>query len=303
MRNLLLGQCLSLAITLSSAVNEILNRIYDLNFSAVLTFIFYLALFFIFAPFFLLKRKTGSKSNSEGIRIIFKTRAFVYMAYAFFDCFASLTVVLAYSFVNMSLITLLSTASTPFVIFFSKMFLKTTFTIKQYVGAFTCIFAILILSMALGFDSLDSTRSITGCLLCLISSISYAASNILAEKLSKSSSSHFEFLAFTSLFGIFWSIFGLFVRSDEIFILIRQPLMVFLLIGMYVSCLIVFYWLIPIFLINSSATLFNLSLFTVNVYSFLIGYIFFHIHFIWAYPLAFALIATGIILYSAEPSS
>jgi hypothetical protein len=90
------------------------------------------------------------------------------------------------------------------------------------------------------------------------------------------------------------------VRSEEIFVLIKQPPMVFLLIGMYVSCLIVFYWLIPMFLVNSSATLFNLSLFSVNVYSFLIGYVFFQIRFVWAYPIAFALITTGITLYSIE---
>ena len=69
------------------------------------------------------------------------------------------------------------------------------------------------------------------------------------------------------------------------------------------AVLFALYSLVPLLLQSSSATLFNLSLLTSDVYSLLFGLFLFGYHFSWVYLLAFGAVIVGLVVYNLEPTS
>ncbi len=287
-----LGQVLSLCITSSGAITEYIFRKYELNLCGIQTLSFYSLL----ACVYLMKWYSSKKNN---ILATIKLKGKVHSIYSLIDCISSVLLIKAYSYTTLSIIGLLSTVSTPCVIFLSYFFLKSRYRVQQYAGAVVCLVGIIYLFVSLGLDS-GSTPWLGG-FLAILSAVLYSCGNILAEKLISSSETYKsdEFLALIGGAGVVWSLlFLLMFRTNEIYELQSQPLSVYICILAYSICLLLFYSVFPLFLELASATLFNLSLFTVNIYSALINHFLFDDHFSWSFPVAFFIVSIGILLYT-----
>lgn len=294
----LLGQFLSLAITLSGTVNEYLFRRHHANFPVLQTVMFYLVLSAFYLPCWLLRsRKHGSMASTLAMAL--KLHGPVYLGYAMLDCFAALLVIKAYLFTSLAVVALLSTISTPCVILLSRIFLNSRFRPLQYTGAAICVAGVVFFSVAQGLDK-GSGDAWLGGMLALGSALLYACANVLAERLVTGESyDSYEFLALTGTAGLLVSLVILLIFGrDEPGALFSQPASVYPLVFLHVLAIFGFYSAMPVFIRRASATFFNLSLLTVNIYSALVNLILFQDAFTWAFPIALVIVNLGIIVYS-----
>lgn len=301
--NALLGQFLSVAITLSGAVNEYLARRYKVNFPALQTVLFYLLLSIVYTPKWLLKRrrKEPHTPTSEVIRRVWNVKGLWYTGYAFLDCIAAILVIRAYLFTNLAIVALLSTISTPCVIVLSRLFLGTQYRPLQYAGAIICVSGVIFFSVNLGLQTMaEGGDTWLGGLLALGSALVYAGSNVLAERLTSGDSyDSDEFLAMTGVAGLAWSMLYMLASGlSELGLFIAQPSPVIALIFLYALSIFGFYSVLPLFLRLASATLFNLSLLTVNIYSALVNMALFQDTFTWSFPISLLIVSVGILVYS-----
>jgi len=312
--NALLGQFLSIAITLSGAVNEYLYRRHAVNFPALQTVAFYLLLTLVFLPKWLLscssRRRSGGRPLSVIVRGVIQARGWTYCLYAMLDCVAALLVIRAYNYTNLAVIALLSTISTPCVIVLSRIFLATRYKPMQYLGAAVCVAGIVFFSVAVGLEdsngSGNSGESWWGGLLALASALLYAGANVIAERVTTSCSDQHdasydssEFLALTGAAGLAWALLGLLLLGrHEPALLLQQPASAYPLIALYVLAIFGFYAGMPVFIRRASATFFNLSLLTVNIYSALVNMVLFQDAFTWSFPTALLIVTIGILIYS-----
>lgn len=301
--NALLGQFLSVTITLSGAVNEYLARRYSVNFPALQTVLFYLLLAIVYTPKWLIKRrrKDPSLSVSEIIRTVWKDKGLWYTGYALLDCIAAVLVIKAYLFTNLAVVALLSTISTPCVIVLSRLFLGTKYRVLQYIGAGICVSGVVFFSVCLGLDTaLTGKDDWLGAVLALASALVYAGSNVLAERLTSGDMyDSDEFLAMTGVAGLTWSLLYMLASGlPELSLFLSQPPPVIALIFIYAVSIFAFYSVLPQFLRVASATLFNLSLLTVNIYSALVNMALFQDAFTWSFPIALLIVTVGILVYS-----
>jgi solute carrier family 35 protein F1/2 len=210
-------------------------------------------------------------------------------------------VIKAYLFTNLAVIALLSTISTPCVIVLSRLFLGTHYRALQYIGATICVSGVVFFSISFGVDTLSSgSDAWLGCLLALSSALVYAGSNVLAEQLTVGDSyDSDEFLAMTGVAGLAWSVLYLLASGlMELSQFPSQPAPVIALVFLYALSIFCFYTALPLFLRRASATLFNLSLLTVNIYSALVNMALFEDSFTWSFPVALLIVTVGILVYS-----
>lgn len=294
----LLGQFLSLAITISGTVNEYLFRRHHANFPVLQTVLFYLVLAAYYLPCWLLRsRKHGSAAST--LCIALRLHGPVYFGYALLDCFAALLVIKAYLFTSLAVVALLSTISTPCVILLSRLLLGSRFKAAQYAGAAICVAGVVFFSVAQGLEQ-GSGDAWLGGLLALGSALFYACANVLVERLVAAESyDAYEFLALTGTAGLLLSLLILLLAGGgEAAALLAQPPSVYPLVLLHVLAIFGFYSAMPVFIRRASATFFNLSLLTVNIYSALVNLVLFQDAFTWAFPLALIIVNFGIIVYS-----
>lgn len=297
--NALLGQFLSLTITLSGTVNEYLYRRHNVNFPALQTVLFYLLLALFYVPKWLWNsRKERSASAFVTLSMAVKTRFLWYSGYALLDCIASLLVIKSYIYTNLATVALLSTFSTPCVIVLSRIFLRAKYRPLQYTGAAICVAGVVLFSVSLGLET--SKAGLYGGLLAIGSAIVYACANVMAEGMVKvDEHDSTEFLALTGTSGFLWSLLVLLIFGwDEPGALLAQPSSVYPLVILHILAIFGFYSGLPFFIRRASATFFNLSLLTVNIYSALVNLVLFRDSFTWSFPIALIVVNVGILVYS-----
>lgn len=292
-----LGQLLALSVTASGYINELLARSYNCSLPTVQAALLYGTLAVVY-----LGRWLCCGGRRVNLRAVCAERGGAYLLYSLLDFVSTVLVIQAYAYTSISVIALLQTVSTPAVIVLSRLCLGTRFRALQYAGAGLCVAGVVFLSVSLGLQS--SQNTLYGCLLSVGSALVYAVSNVLAEwQLDNPEASPAEFLALLGTGGTVWSLacLGL-LRRAEALDYVAQPLPVHALVALYLVAIFGFYSLLPVFLRRASATLFNLSLFTISIYSALVNHFVFADAMVWSFPAAFLVITAGILLYSYDPA-
>lgn len=224
---------------------------------------------------------------------------------ALIDVEANYAIVKAYQYTNFTSAQLLDCTSIAFVLVLSRLFLKVQYTRLHLVGALVCVVGMggIIAADAVSAGDENATVGkdpLLGDILCVIAAFLYACSNVGEEYAVKALDSN-HFLGLLGLWGtVINGVQTLVLERDAIAAVEWTAETVALYIG-FVLVLFTMYSLVPVLIARSSAVLFNLSLLTADVYSFVIGILFFKIEFYWLYFPAFVAVLAGIVIYTRAP--
>lgn len=228
-----------------------------------------------------------------------------YLGAAIIDVEANFLIIQAYNYTSITSIMLLDCFTIPCAMGLSYLFLGCRYNYCHLWGVLFCILGLIciVISDLLSEETEYGTSPFLGDLLCLLGSGLYAASNVTQEYLVKYHDRD-EYLGFVGSCGALIS--GVQLLSLNFVQLKRTKFTstVLLSISGFVSCLFLMYINTSAFLQYGDSTLFNLSLLTSDIYAVLFSYFFYGYLVPWLYFVAFALVATGLLIYhSAEEPS
>ena len=152
--NLVLGQILSVCMTISGAINQKLNQDYHLDLAAIQTasvyvvvaVLFWLALMQFSVEYFWTRK--------------FRSKIPITMVISLLDTAASILVLHSYQHLNVPMVALLSTIATPTVMFLSRIFLSARYRWTSIAGASLAISGVISLSIyQLFFESSTATNT------------------------------------------------------------------------------------------------------------------------------------------------
>jgi drug/metabolite transporter (DMT)-like permease len=154
--NLVLGQVLSVCITISGAINQKLNRDYLLDLAAIQTtlvyvvvaVLFWLALMHFSVEYFWTRK--------------FRSKIPITVVTSLLDTAASVLALHSYQHLNVPMVALLSTVATPTVMFLSRIFLKAKYRWTSIAGASIAISGVISLSIYQLFFESSAAMSTTG---------------------------------------------------------------------------------------------------------------------------------------------
>lgn len=233
---------------------------------------------------------------------------FLFLAFA--DVEATFLVVTAYGYTNLSSIILLTSFSTPCTMILSWIILKKKYRWNHFLGVFICLFGTGFLVV---FEYIFSEKSknssweiIIGNLLVIISSFLYSTSNLGCEYVMRNEDSHIQnsleyFSSFTFFAFFINALQTIILESKQIIYKTEWSIIMIVYLLSYAICLFATLSLIPHFVNYTSATFFNLSLLTQNVYSLFIDLFILKKIPGWYYYPSFFLITIGIIIYNSLP--
>lgn len=131
--NLVLGQVLSICLTISNTLNQILNFRYKVDLAALQTTTVYVLVATLF--WFTLMHFSVDYFWTRNI----KSKIPITIIISALDSAASMLALHSYGYVSMPTVTLLSTFSTPTVMLLSWLFLSTKYKKSNILGAFIAI--------------------------------------------------------------------------------------------------------------------------------------------------------------------
>lgn len=225
-----------------------------------------------------------------------------YLFAAFLDVEANYLVLLAYNYTTVTSIMLLDCVTIPCAMILSYFFLSYRYTYRHIFGASICFagLSIIVITDSVHGNYADSPENASlGDLFCIMGSILYASSNVLQESIVKFHDRE-EYLGTLGCFGTIIA----FIQC----MIVDYPSMrqadfsgevIGYIIG-FVICLFLMYVNTSMFLIESDAALFNLSLLTSDVYAVIFSYFVYHQLVYWTYFLAFLVVAIGLYVYHKE---
>lgn len=129
-------------------------------------------------------------------------------------------------------------------------------------------------------DSIEGSNQALGDFLVLVAALLYACSNVGEEYSVKRRGDNVDFLGMIGLFGVVVSGVQMVVLERDAIEATDWSKCAWLVVG-YTLCLFTMYSLVPLLIRSSSATVFNLSLLTADVYTFIYGNLVFKINFEW----------------------
>jgi len=222
----------------------------------------------------------------------------------------------AYDFTTITSIMLLDCFTIPSAMLLSYLFLRISYKPIHVLGVVICICGLvcvvlgdLYLPTASSSSSSSSSSStskfairdeVLGDVMCILGSVLYAASNVLQEQLVKQGHRE-EYLGNLGLCGTLLS-GALFIAFDlpRLRRTIVASTSVACMMG-FVGCLFFMYTNTSLFLENSDAVVFNLSLLTSDIYAVVFSYMRTGTLAPWSYWIAFALVCTGLTVYYRTP--
>ncbi len=292
--NVCLGQALSLLATAANAVNQQLNGWYGINVAALQMCAVYgmLAVGFWTAItcFFPAQVKVRNLWAILPLMVLI----------SFLDTTASIMCLRAYACVNSPTVALLSTVSTPTVLLLSSVTFRRTYAWNEILGSVMAVSGVAILSVYQLVLAKEGSLSILGYGACILSAMMYGLSNVLTEKLTTDGTSVAQYLALNSSFATIWSAIYLFTlgRGDLWQLAYKTTSGARLLLAFYCLSMGAFYSLMPLLMARGSASLFNISLLTVNLYTLIVNVLLFDDSFSWQFFLSFSIVMAGLILYN-----
>lgn len=299
--NAILGQILSLCLTAGGTLSHKLYHTYGLDVAALqmtlvyltVAILFWLALVHFSVEYFWTRK--------------LRTKIIATSLISLLDTAASLLVIHAVAYVSLPMRALLSTISTPVVMVLSYIFLRTNYKLLSVFGAALAVGGVVFASISQlsyttdeGFKVHLGSDILMGYGMCSLSAVLYGVSNVYTEWVTKSGGSLLEYLALSSTFSTIWSmsyLLGFCTEELSSFKTIMTSMA-----GVYLcTCclsLTLFYSLLPIVMLRSSAALFNLSLLTTNFYSLAVGYWLFDDSVDRSFFISFVMVMLGLILFN-----
>ena len=227
-------------------------------------------------------------------------KQYEYVLIALLDVLANYCLIKAYQYTDLLSISLLNRLSIPIVMALSWYFLKTKYTFRHYFGMLICISGSMLVVYA-DFNKKKGTQTWIGDVLCVCGASLYAAANVLQEYLVKEFSIH-EYLTGIGGYGFMFSLLILGAEYKEIthFEIDSSGIMYLIIFILSMFCL---YTLVPKLISNSSATLFNLSILTSDIYNLIASIYIFGIALSWLYGIAFIVILIGLAIFHSKSKS
>lgn len=340
MITILLGQFMPLMASVSGLCSEIISEWYSRDLIGMQTFLSYFLLMIAYFPFFVfviiskyrenqskpllpmynIDEKSTIKNNPKdkdiSIMMITKIDSLLYFSKflplyfitSIIDYEANYLVVKSFERINLLSATLILCLTTPVVMLLSIIIYRVKYRLLHYLGVFVALAGI---GLVIGFpvhETLDhfNEYTFTGHLACAGGALLYCASNLLQEYLVKK----FGTTPFLSLLGLFCSIIAVvqniwILKETEsfkdFFKFDTLPSIVTLCTVSYAVSLFLFYSISPIFLHRSNATLFNLSLLSSSLYSFMLSLAIFKHELKLIYTGAFAMVIIGVFIFNIVP--
>ena len=226
-----------------------------------------------------------------------------YLGAALVDVEANFLIIQAYNYTSITSIMLLDCFTIPCAMGLSYFFLGSRYNNYHFAGVMLCLLGLIciVISDLLSEQTQYGTAPFFGDLLCLLGSGLYAVSNVTQEYLVKYHDRD-EYLGFVGTCGALISFVQLMSLNYSRLKRTRFTPTIIMSISGFVTCLFFMYINTSAFLQCSDSTLFNLSLLTSDIYAVLFSYFFYGYLVHWLYFLAFALVASGLLIYhSAEP--
>ena len=229
-----------------------------------------------------------------------------YVMIAFVDVEGNYLIIKAYQYTSITSIMLLDCFTIPCAMLISYIFLHYKYTLKHFIGVFTCIVGLICIVYTDSLINTDQENNkfnlnsvIYGDILCLCGAALYAISNVLQEHLVK----EYKRQLFLGVLGFFGFIIALIqfliLEYSTMAASYISPSAIGYMFG-FIACIFLMYVNTSVFLKNNDAILFNLSMLTSDVYAVIFSYFFYHhlVHYL--YFVAFGLVVVGLFIYHSE---
>ncbi|XP_028409500.1 solute carrier family 35 member F2-like [Dendronephthya gigantea] len=297
---LICGQCLSLLLCATGVANQKLVIACGVKIPGFISFCTYILLAIVFTT----KLAWGTEEATN----ILKERWWKYILIAIVDVYANFLVFTAYEYTSLTSVQLLDCLSIPVVVFLSIAFLKAKYRPVHFCGVFVCVAGLGFMVWA-DFTSRTSQgpqpgnhhSALLGDFLVIAGACLYAVSNIAEEFVVKTSTIT-EFLGMMSFFACFFSGANviLFERGNLSHVIWDPETILYLALS--VISMFLFYFLMPLLIYHSSATMVNLMLLTADLYSLFAGLYLFDYKFSNLYIWSFVIILLGVVIFKVFPT-
>jgi len=226
------------------------------------------------------------------------------------DVEANYVIVKAFQYTNFTSVQLLSTAPLSWVLLLSRLVLKTQHSPRHYVGV---VVGLVGTAGIIASDAIQAERAndddtaagsdpLLGDVLVLVATVLYACSNV-GEEYTVRVLTKTHFLGMVGLFGtVVCGAQAAVLELDDARSVNWDFETTALLVGFVVS-LFAMYSLVPVLISWSSAMVFNLSMLSADVYSFVVGIFLFKTSFFWLYFVAFPVVLAGLAIYLSAPEA
>ncbi|KAK4582861.1 hypothetical protein RGQ29_025866 [Quercus rubra] len=282
---LFLGQVFSFVLALGSFTSSLIA---DLGVDAPLT----QALF----PYFFLAFVYGSilLSRRQGLLVSW----YWYLLLGFVDVQGNYLVNKAYQFSSITSVTLLDCWTIPWVMGLSWFFLGSRYSLWRLFGAAICIIGLgLVFLSDAGVGGGDGSKPLLGDVLVIAGTIFYAMSNV-GEEFCVKKKNRIEVVAMIGVYGFLVSAVEISIVELKSLESIEWSTDLILAFAGYAVSTSMFYTVAPFVLQLSGATMFNLSILTFDMWAVVIRIFFYHQQVDWLYYLSFAIVCTGLVIYS-----
>ncbi|GKZ17365.1 hypothetical protein AbraIFM66951_010739 [Aspergillus brasiliensis] len=291
---LFLGQVLAITNTACSTFSTLLVS-EGTSIPAFQTFFNYFLLNAIFTPY------TIYRYGLKGWTRMVLQRGWKYIFLAFCDVEGNYFIVLAYRYTTMLSAQLINFWAIAVVVVVSFTILRVRYHTTQVLGILICIggMGFLIASDRItGTDDGDYSRGdlIKGDLFALLGATFYGLANT-GEEFFVSTAPVYEVLGQMAMYGMVINGIQAGILDRDSFQNATWNSQVGIYLLGYTLCLASFYCMVPLLFRLSSAAFFNISMLTMNFWGVLIGVGVFHYTIHWMYPIAFALIILGQLIY------
>ena len=226
-------------------------------------------------------------------------RHYYYVIIAFLDVLANYCLIKAYQYTDLLSISLLNRLSIPIVMALSWYFLNASYTLKHYIGMITCVFGSFMVVYIDYHRKTGGQSSWIGDVLCVSGASLYAMANVLQEYLVKEFTIQ-EYLTSIGGYGFIFSLLLMGVEYKEWFHFNAVDMHGALYLSLFAFSMLLLYSFVPRLIIKSSATMFNLSILTSDVFNLVVGVVVFGLEMTWLYLVAFVVILIGLGIFHSN---
>ncbi|GLT94676.1 hypothetical protein SLE2022_124050 [Rubroshorea leprosula] len=282
---LFLGQVVSFVMAIMSFTSSLIA---DLGVNAPIfqTIFTYMSLALVYGSIVLYRR--------QKLRLAW----YWYLFLGFVDVQGNYLVNEAYQFSSITSVTLLDCWTIAWAIGLTYFFIGTRYSWWQLGGAALCVLGLgLVLLSDSGVGGGGGSRPLLGDILVIAGTIFFAMSNV-GEEFCVKKKDQVEVVSMIGLYGTLVSAVQLSILELKSVESITWSTDIILSLVGYTVSSFMFYTITPFVLKLSGATLFNLSLLTSDMWAVVFRIYFYHQQVDWLYFLAFALVVTGLIIYS-----
>ncbi|XP_065855301.1 uncharacterized protein [Euphorbia lathyris] len=282
---ILLGQLVSFVLALCSFLSSLLAHL-GVNAPITQSSFNYFALALVYGSILLYR---GQK-----LRIAW----YWYLLLGFVDVQGNYLVNKAYQFSSLTSVTLLDCWAVVWAIGLTWFFLGTRYSTWQLFGSALCVLGLgLVLLSDAGISSSGGSRPLLGDTLVILGTIFFACSNVGVEFCVKKKD-RVEVVSMVGLYGLLVSVVQISILEVKSLESVTWSTDIVLALVGYMVSQFLFYTFSVFVLKLSGATMFNLSILTVDMWAVVFRILFYHQEVDWLYFVAFAVVAVGLIIYS-----